>query len=1266
MLMRACIPTLVAVLLLAASAHGAITPEQQKCQKTVGAQGGAFLKKVVGTVQRCRQDVGKGKRPPATDCLLEVDTAAKLAAHEASLAEKIVKTCSDATVASLDFGAQCNGSTTAAALASCLAQTHGDEAIALVDTAYGTSDELGRDEQSCQKLAAKAALTFALKQHSLLRRCKDQIGKGSLPTDTDCSRESLAKLAKSHAKSSAKISSTCTDLAMNALSFGESCAGASSGSELATCLLRSYSESDEHLILLEYGSSTTGDAALAKKISDTADCVDGPLSRCRAGDFLLENGRIRVVVQNIQRNLFGIGQYGGQIIDADLVRSVGPERDNFEEWSTLINLENTAHYTSISVLNDGTDGAPAVIRVTGVDDLLDFFNPSSTVAGLGFLLDPTTDDTDLPIEIMTDYILKPGRNYVQVETTIQNVGASGYPFFFGDVLNGSGELTQFQPAYGFGDPLITVRCSPNAANPCNAVIYQGFNQAAGVSYGYTNDEPRSSAFSTSGVSVPLIGTEVLLALTGQAGPPYSLAAMGEPGDRKTFTRYFMIGDGTVSSILDTRNQIQFIPSGTLQGNVTAGGSPAVRAQVAVLTNGGGPGLSPLARNVVSHTHTDINGNYSMSLPAGDYRVMANLDGYPFEGGTSSPIQHAITVDVNDATIVDIALPATGMLHVTAIDESSEPLAAKVSVVGLDPSPDPRNTQNIFGLISNTTGVFNDVQQDGVPYGLTQVHFADTSGSIGPVSLEPGNYRVVVSHGTEYSTYAEDVVVTAGATTVVNGQVAPVVDSSGFISGDFHVHSIDSPDSNISRVNRVISMLAEGVDFFTPSDHDFRSDFVPTVAALGATSLIKVATSTEMTTYDYGHFNAWPVPIDPNQVNGGSVDHSGEAPAGLDFPSFGNYSLPPADIIAAVRADGATTVQINHVHSFFGLGGGSGLAIDTGVEPPQSLVEGAARRLDPNIPNYFPAAPDRPDALEIWIGDDRGQITNNLFGRNLGDWFNLLNQGIITTGLANSDTHRRIITQAGMPRNMIASSTDDPAAIVPADASTNLNEGRSFGTNGPIVRFSLEAASTGQIAGQALGLPTLISTIDGEVEVEVEIESPVWAEFDRVELYVNSTTSKSTSMDESGSGLVTVSQYSVTPDFTLDKDVDFTVTTVEDYPAIQGAEHLEATASITLSGLSEDVWIVAVVRGSDGISKPLFPVVPNSLLAKACSNDRCRSCSVNTDCTGGGTCNVSNASTAELTDGNLNQCGITALAFTNPLFVDVDGGGWTAPGVQVAP
>ena len=71
---------------------------------------------------------------------------------------------------------------------------------------------------------------------------------------------------------------------------------------------------------------------------------------------------------------------------------------------------------------------------------------------------------------------------------------------------------------------------------------------------------------------------------------------------------------------------------------------------------------------------------------------------------------------------------------------------------------------------------------------------------------------------------------------------------------------------------------------------------------------------------------------------------------MDFPEYGNYNLSPAEIIAGLKDDPKDNlVQINHVASHFGA---SGLAIDTGMTPPQSTTNLASRRLDPSIVNGF--------------------------------------------------------------------------------------------------------------------------------------------------------------------------------------------------------------------------------------------------------------------------------------------------------------------------
>ena len=944
---------------------------------------------------------------------------------------------------------------------------------------------------------------------------------------------------------------------------------------------------------------TPSNNAVAKVISDSADLIGGDLSRGRLGDVLLANTISQFVIQQSQRNLLNVGQFGGQIIDADLVRAPSnPERDNFEEFAFGINIENTAHYTSVSIVNDGSNGQAAIVRATGVDDLLDFINPSTQAAGFGITIPPEYNDADLPVTITTDYILAPKSNYVEVETTVTNISTTQMvETFFTEFIGASGDVEVFLPGYGFGEVLVAGACGQ-----CNVIAWNGEGAATGVAYGYIFPLPGSTSFTTSGVTIVALGMNIVAALLGTEDPNFVMAPLGSV----SVTRYFAVGED-IGSIVDTRNQITGATTGTIDGTVTRGGFPVEGADVTVL---GVPADGPAPKNIVSHYRTDATGYYEGTLPPGGYTVQANIDGHM----DPSPDPGSVTIVASSTSTQNFTVPDSGRIKVLVADELSSPIAGKVSVVGFDANPDPRN--------GTSSALFGEIYQDSLPYGLADVIFVDHSGDSGEVFLEPGSYRVVVSHGIEYSVYEEDITITAGALTTVNAQIARVLDTTGFVSGDFHVHQLDSPDSEVSYPERIVSMLAEGVDFFTPSDHEHRSDLVPAITAMGAGGLISVAVGVETTTADYGHFNAWPLTIDATKVNGGAIDWAKPAPAGMDFPSYGYYTAPPSEIFDALLADpGIDTVQINHIDSFFGPGG---LAVDTSYEPPQDFADNAARRLDPGIPNLFD---DSFTALESWQGSDRNDTLTRFVGRNMGDWFNLLNQGIVRSSVADSDTHATIPSQAGFPRTMVASPTDDVTLLddIADTLSANVNDGHATGTNGPFVRVTSSAVSTGQSGGLGHGQAKLIGTTDGAATIDVHIESPLWAEFDRVEYYVNTIPT----IDDYDSNLSTPPYYHVAPQFVQTAGVNFTVNTIIDFPSIPGAQHLEADTSLSLTGLTEDTWIVVLVRGSDSVSGPLFPVIPNNLTTS------------------------SNPTLADLIDGNLGESGVTAMAFTNPLFIDVN-------------
>ena len=975
--------------------------------------------------------------------------------------------------------------------------------------------------------------------------------------------------------------------------------------------------------------------ARARVITARPELIEGPLARGVPGDVLMVNDRIQVVIQQPGRAMFGIGPYGGTIIDADHHRAGGVERDHFEELTPSLNVENTANYTDVQVLNDGRNGQPAVVRATGPDDLNDFVNPSAVVEMAGFALPANLDDRDLPVDVQTDYVLEAGTTWVRIETTVTNLDAAPIDTFLGDFLNGSGELELFQPSIGFGEPLVTtgcpedtwLPCAAGTCDPCDFIAYGGLGTATDLSYGYVHASNGSTTFSVSGVTAALLGNRVLFVLIGAATPNVHLAPAGSTGDRFTITRWFVVGDGSVSSIADMRNALRDYTRGTFTGTVTAGGAPVADVDVSVLSAAvaGGP-----SANVVDHLRTDEEGVFTGTLPAGTYTVQANKDGRL----AGSPASATVTVTDGGTVRQDFTFGTPGRLRVTVAGAGGAPLPGKIQLVGFDPSPDPFSRQSIAGIINNTTGVFSGLREDGMPYGIAFIAFAGANGDTGEMDVEPGSYQVWVSRGTRYSAFVQDVTITAGATTAVAATLVRVVDTPGFVTTDFHVHSIDSPDSEVARVDRLITQIAEGIDFFTPSEHDIRVDFQPLVESLGLGDLIATAPSAEITTFDYGHFNSWPVTVDSTKVNGGSVDWGrAGVPPGADFPSRGNYGLTPAEIFAAAHADPKPNlVQINHIDSFFNT---VGLDIDTaenGTGPPTSHATAASRRLDPAVQNYFDTG---FETLEVWNG------SQTLFlGENIGDWFNLLNQGIRRSAVADSDTHERR-TNGGAVRSYVASAVTAPGALA-AEAATlaaNVVAGRAVGTNGPFVGIEVRAASTNQVAGPALGLPDTVTTTDGAVDVTVTVQAPPWAEFDRIELYVNNAPQP---YDHDATP-ATRPRYRVAPDFVRTMGTDFTVdrTTVD--PNVVGASRLGATTTFALAGLTADAWIVALVRGTDGVSRPLFPVLPYSLPAEG------------------------NTTLAELTDGNLGEGGELALAFTNPLYVDADADGeWTAPGVRLTP
>jgi hypothetical protein len=344
---------------------------------------------------------------------------------------------------------------------------------------------------------------------------------------------------------------------------------------------------------------------------------------------------------------------------------------------------------------------------------------------------------------------------------------------------------------------------------------------------------------------------------------------------------------------------------------------------------------------------------------------------------------------------------------------------------------------------------------------------------------------------------------------------------------------------------------------------------------------------------------------------------------MDFPQYGALNATPAEIYELATAGpqslSSTVVQINHIGSHF-----NPLRIDTGVFPIQDGLSAAQRRALrlPQTGNLFHVF----DALEIWNGSNRGAQREFLQDR-MGIWFNHLNQGLPITFIADTDTHEYFGLRTAGARTWTPSSSDAPRWIEAIEIGAAVAAGRAVGGQGVYVQARLLADGGAAVADFDLYGQTLVAGPPGEpVELEIHVQAPTWAEYDRIEIYANAATTRGGSFN-----------YGATPTRVLAKDVDFDVETVLLDPHVEGASRLETRVSESFD-LGADTWFVVVVKGSDGISKPMFPVFASNLAT------------------------ASNATLDDLTDGNLGELGVTALGATNALYADVDG----TPGFQIGP
>jgi hypothetical protein len=313
----------------------------------------------------------------------------------------------------------------------------------------------------------------------------------------------------------------------------------------------------------------------------------------------------------------------------------------------------------------------------------------------------------------------------------------------------------------------------------------------------------------------------------------------------------------------------------------------------------------------------------------------------------------------------------------------------------------------------------------------------------------GTYDVFISHGPEWDSATERIDVRHGADVEVHAKLHHVVETPGWISGDFHVHAAASLDSKVPMRDRVFQFVADGVDLIVSTDHNVIASYAPIITELGVGDLLASATGDEITTKSWGHFGAFPLATEEGELGHGAIPVA---------------KKKPAEIFADIRKRApAALINIHHPRLEHG---------DIGYFHLAELDEtkGVAKRAGFSFDF---------DAIEVLNGyQDADRRT---LGRVISDWVSFLDAGKHVAATGNSDTHHLTFNLGGYPRNYVkvgdvALDKLDPAAVAAA-----VKAGHSYFTTGPIVDATIDGA----------GMGDTVTVKGGHVTLALRVRAPAW-------------------------------------------------------------------------------------------------------------------------------------------------------------------------------
>lgn len=885
---------------------------------------------------------------------------------------------------------------------------------------------------------------------------------------------------------------------------------------------------------------------------DATDLIGGKRASGAEGDFKLTNGLVHAIIQNVGTSR-GFGSFGGSLIDIDLVRSGNGSsssgvagNDYFTEMFPAFFL-TALEPAKVEVAADGSDGKAAIIRVSGRSGAF-----ISLVNAFTEVVDPKD-----PLDFTCDYVLEPGKQYLKIVVTVTNNGTRdaawglNVPFGFVTLL-GEGQrlFVPGQAGFDMRFHLEDVYKRPATLDALpGEVTSMWATEGNGVSYAFVSGQNSAGSYlmqeqkdNNGNLIYPTANKDSILipiASSSFLGTYFAKAPQNLPkGASYSYTAFLAVGSGDVASVqkvvYDMRdvtirsNGREFVvrektPYGTISGFVREGKTNLPLEGISVV-------LKDAAGNYVTQATTQQGGVWTAPVAAGKYT------GFALDRVRSIAQSAEVEVTEGGSALMNFTLQQPGDLSVVVTDERGTVMPAKISVEGVYENTDgalqPR--QFLYDLKVGERLRASDLVDDSAdPLSRRYLEkFFYTNGA-GSRPLKPGKYTVYASRGIEYDVQKQEVEIVSGKTTQLGFKLTKVVETRGWISADFHVHSIKSVDSEMTLEQRVTSYAVEGVDLVVSTDHNYVADYGPTIESLGLDDWLASSVGLELTTLEMGHFNGFPLVLQPGPVQHGS---------------FRWFFRPPGELFAQLRALGKdpqkTVVQVNHPRdTILGYFNAFNISAYTGEPlPPYSAVSVDQRPLpDGGVSPYHPSNFSRDfDAMEVFNGKRMdimfpyripavpppgpepslpacppggptttdclpapGEILNEVVKIEadggfelqpvqpgaMDDWFIMLSRGHKITATGNSDSHGEK-SEAGLPRTYVqVGETADGTmrALDETKVYESMLAGRAMVTNGPILEVTVN--------GQGIGSTVIAG--DGVIDVHLVLKAAPWIDVKRV-------------------------------------------------------------------------------------------------------------------------------------------------------------------------